>query len=54
MQVRETAIKGLIELIPRVFEDERGYFFETYNKPLFASLGLSMDFVQALQMRTSL
>lgn len=46
MQVRHTAIEGLIELIPRVFEDERGYFFESYNKPLFASLGLPMDFVQ--------
>jgi len=46
MQVRQTAIEGLIELIPRVFEDERGYFFESYNKPLFASLGLPMDFVQ--------
>ncbi len=35
-----------MELIPRVFEDERGYFFESYNKPLFASLGLPMEFVQ--------
>ena len=46
MHVRQTAIDGLIELTPRVFEDERGHFFESYNKPLFASLGLSMDFVQ--------
>ena len=46
MQIRETAIEGLIELIPRVFEDERGYFFESYNKLLFASLGLPMEFVQ--------
>ncbi|MEZ0487218.1 dTDP-4-dehydrorhamnose 3,5-epimerase [Fibrella aquatica] len=46
MQVRQTAIDGLIELIPRVFEDERGHFFESYNKPLFASLGLPFDFVQ--------
>ncbi|GAB2561651.1 dTDP-4-dehydrorhamnose 3,5-epimerase [Spirosoma aerophilum] len=46
MQVRQTAIEGLIELIPRVFEDERGLFFESYNKPLFVSLGLPMDFVQ--------
>ncbi len=46
MQVRHTAIDGLIELIPRVFADERGHFFETYNKPLFASLGLPMEFVQ--------
>lgn len=46
MQVRKTSIEGLIELIPRVFEDERGSFFESYNKPLFASLGLPMEFVQ--------
>ncbi|MVM31558.1 dTDP-4-dehydrorhamnose 3,5-epimerase [Spirosoma sp. HMF4905] len=46
MQVRQTAIEGLIELIPRVFEDERGHFFESYNKPLFVSLGLPMEFVQ--------
>lgn len=46
MQVRETPINGLIELIPRVFDDERGYFFESYNRPLFASLGLPMEFVQ--------
>ncbi|SFD35172.1 dTDP-4-dehydrorhamnose 3,5-epimerase [Spirosoma endophyticum] len=46
MQVRQTAIEGLVELIPRVFEDERGFFFESYNKPLFASLGLPMEFVQ--------
>jgi len=46
MHVRQTAIEGLIELTPRVFEDERGHFFESYNKPLFASLGLPMDFVQ--------
>jgi dTDP-4-dehydrorhamnose 3,5-epimerase len=46
MQVRHTPIDGLIELIPRVFDDERGHFFETYNKPLFASLGLPMEFVQ--------
>ncbi len=46
MQVRHTAIEGLIELIPRVFGDERGHFFESYNKPLFDSLGLPMTFVQ--------
>lgn len=46
MQVRETAISGLLELIPRVFEDERGYFFESYNKLLFTTLGLPMEFVQ--------
>ncbi|MVM38343.1 dTDP-4-dehydrorhamnose 3,5-epimerase [Spirosoma sp. HMF3257] len=46
MQVHQTAIEGLIELTPRIFEDERGHFFESYNKPLFISLGLPMEFVQ--------
>ncbi len=46
MQVRQTTIEGLIELIPRVFEDERGHFFESYNKPLFSSLGIPVEFVQ--------
>ncbi|GAA4401261.1 dTDP-4-dehydrorhamnose 3,5-epimerase [Nibrella viscosa] len=46
MQVRHTSLEGLIELIPRVFEDERGSFFESYNKPLFSSLGLPVEFVQ--------
>jgi dTDP-4-dehydrorhamnose 3,5-epimerase len=46
MQVRQTSIEGLIELIPRVFGDERGHFLETYNKPVFAELGLPMEFVQ--------
>lgn len=46
MQVRQTAIDGLIELIPRIFEDERGHFFESYSKPLFTSLGLPYEFVQ--------
>ena len=46
MQVRQTTIEGLIELIPRVFEDERGHFFESYNKPLFTSLGIPVEFVQ--------
>ncbi len=46
MQVRQTPIEGLIELIPRVFEDERGHFFESYNKTLFTSLGIPVEFVQ--------
>ena len=46
MQVRQTAIDGLLELIPRVFHDERGHFFESYSKPQFASLGIPVEFVQ--------
>ena len=40
MQIRETSIAGLVELTPRVFNDERGMFFESYNEQIFKQLGL--------------
>ena len=33
MQIIETPIQGLLEIVPRVFGDDRGYFFEAYKKP---------------------
>jgi len=39
-------IKGLLEIFPRIFEDERGNFSETYVKRDFNAAGLEMDFVQ--------
>lgn len=41
-----TKFPGLVVFEPRVFGDERGYFFESYNKQLFASEGLDHDWVQ--------
>jgi dTDP-4-dehydrorhamnose 3,5-epimerase len=46
MEVTETKLKGLVVIKPRVFEDDRGYFFESYNKNSFERSGLKMDFVQ--------
>lgn len=46
MEVTETELKGLFVLKPKVFEDERGYFFESYSKKLFKEAGLDLDFVQ--------
>jgi dTDP-4-dehydrorhamnose 3,5-epimerase len=46
MEVIETELKGLFVLKPKVFEDERGYFFESYSKKLFKEAGLDLDFVQ--------
>ncbi|MCF0058977.1 dTDP-4-dehydrorhamnose 3,5-epimerase [Dyadobacter sp. CY356] len=46
MQIRETSIAGLVEIIPRVFQDDRGFFFESYNEELFKKLGLPTNFVQ--------
>ena len=44
--IKETPIKGLAVIEPKVFGDERGFFMETYNKKSFEELGLTMDFVQ--------
>ena len=46
MIVKDTLIKGLKIIEPRVFEDSRGYFFESYNKELFINAGIDSDFVQ--------
>jgi dTDP-4-dehydrorhamnose 3,5-epimerase len=42
----ETGIADLIEIEPRVFEDDRGYFFESYNKRSFEEIGIQANFVQ--------
>ena len=46
MEVTETYIKGLFVIKPKVFEDARGYFFESYNNAVFEKAGLHLNFVQ--------
>jgi dTDP-4-dehydrorhamnose 3,5-epimerase len=46
MEVIQTDIEGLLILKPRIFEDERGYFFESYNNNVFKDLGINFNFVQ--------
>ena len=47
MKVRETNLKGCYVIEPKVFEDKRGYFYESFNKTTFFELtGLKIDFVQ--------
>lgn len=46
MQKIETAIPGVVILEPKVFEDARGYFCETYNRRTLEALGITADFVQ--------
>jgi dTDP-4-dehydrorhamnose 3,5-epimerase len=46
MKIEKTFIKDLLIVEPAVFEDERGYFFESYNKTKFKDLGIDIDFVQ--------
>jgi len=54
MIVTKTNIEGLLVLTPKVFEDERGYFFESYNKKTFNKYtGLNIEFVQDNQSKSS-
>ncbi len=47
MEIKETKIKDCFIVKPRVFEDNRGYFFESFNKNIFnEKTGLKVDFVQ--------
>lgn len=46
MEIIKTSIEGLLIIKPDVFKDERGYFFESYNKEHFLKHGLDMTFVQ--------
>ena len=46
MKVLETRIAGALVLEPRVFEDERGFFLESYNENVFVGLGIYEKFVQ--------
>ena len=46
MQIIKTEIEDLIIIKPKVFEDERGYFFESWNKESFKKNGINVDFLQ--------
>jgi len=42
----QTEIPGVIVVKPKVFEDSRGFFMETYKKIEFKKVGIDTDFVQ--------
>jgi dTDP-4-dehydrorhamnose 3,5-epimerase len=46
MQITLTSIPDLLIVQPKVFEDNRGYFYESYSKLLFQQHGIDADFVQ--------
>lgn len=53
MELIKTSIDGLLIIKPDVFKDDRGYFYESYNKERFAKAGLTMDFVQDNESKSS-
>lgn len=46
MRVVETGINGLVEIVPSVYSDERGYFMETFRKDIFDGIASGYTFVQ--------
>ena len=53
MPFTETNFPGLLIFEPRVFNDDRGYFFESYNENTFSAGGVNMKFVQDNQARST-
>lgn len=46
MQIQTFDIEGPLLITPRVFPDDRGYFYESYNEQLFHKNGVTVKFVQ--------
>lgn len=54
MEIEQTGLKDCLIIKPRVFEDPRGYFFESFNQNTFEEkTGLSGSFVQDNQSYSS-
>lgn len=46
MKVVKTKIPGLVVIEPRVFKDDRGYFFESFHSEKYSDAGIQKPFVQ--------
>ena len=46
MEIKATGFEGLIEIIPTVFTDNRGWFFEFYKEEAFRAMDINYKFVQ--------
>lgn len=53
MPFTKTSIPDLLIFEPNIFEDSRGYFFESYNENIFLAEGIQIKFVQDNQAKSS-
>ena len=53
MRVIDTTPSGAMLFEPTVYEDDRGFFFESWNSEVFATLGLNQNFVQDNHSKSS-
>jgi len=52
-KVEQTGIRDLLIITPDIFQDDRGFFTETYRKDKFSEFGLSLEFVQDNHSRSA-
>mgnify|MGYP002522189476 CR=1 FL=1 len=53
MEVIKTAIDGVVIIEPRIFEDARGYFFESFYQREFVEKVAKVTFVQDNESKSS-
>jgi len=46
IEVRQTGLEGVVEIVPRRIADSRGFFSEVYNADVFREAGIDLVFVQ--------
>lgn len=46
MNFIETSLPGAFIIEPKIWKDDRGYFYESYNQKLFKEAGIDAEFVQ--------
>ncbi|WP_018012864.1 dTDP-4-dehydrorhamnose 3,5-epimerase [Sinorhizobium medicae] len=54
LEVRPLSLGGVLEIVPRKFGDERGFFSETFNAETLAAQGVELSFVQDNQSYSAL
>ncbi len=53
MEIQKTPIEGLLVIHPRIFNDDRGYFFESFHAERYRQAGVTAGFIQDNESRSS-
>ncbi len=46
MEIKDLSLPGVKFIRPKIFHDDRGFFRETFRRPLYHQVGIDCDFVQ--------
>ena len=53
IKAENTKLDGVLIIKPQIFEDERGFFLESFNKDIYSEVGIDFDFVQDNHSRST-